>query len=89
MMGLSSPPPQTGAGDTRECRTRSHCPGSPGDPWAQYIRSGPEGARGVLNFGGWSFEVTLSRMYLANYVGLMKIVFLKNAGSLMSLVEFR
>ena len=23
-------------------------PGSPGDPWAQYIRSGPEGARGVL-----------------------------------------
>ena len=21
----------------------------PGDPWAQYIRSGPEGARGVLD----------------------------------------
>ena len=27
---------------------RPACPGSPGGPWAQYIRSGPEGAQGVL-----------------------------------------
>ena len=26
------------------------------DPLAQYIRSGPEGARGVLDFGAWSFS---------------------------------
>ena len=31
------------------------CPRSPGGPWAQYIRSGPEGARGVLRVRGWSF----------------------------------
>ena len=31
------------------------CPGSPRGPRAQYIRSGPEGRRGVLTVSGWSF----------------------------------
>ena len=31
------------------------CAPSQRDPWAQHIRSGPEGARGVLGFGALSF----------------------------------
>ena len=41
-------------------RPRVACPGVPGDPRAQYIRSGPEGARGVLKGRGWSLCMFLS-----------------------------
>ena len=39
------------------------CYRSPGKPWAQYIRSGPEGARGVLKGRGWSLSVCVLLMY--------------------------
>jgi hypothetical protein len=39
---------------TLEPEPRERLPRKPGGPWAQYIRSGPEGARGVLNSRGWS-----------------------------------
>ena len=35
---------------------------SPGGPRAQYIRSGPEGARGVLKGRGWSLCMLLSAL---------------------------
>ena len=35
------------------------CPDTRWGQWAQYIRSGPEGARGVLDGRSWSSEVTL------------------------------
>ena len=38
------------------------CPACPGGPWDQYIRSGPEGARGVLKVSGWSFCILLAEL---------------------------
>ena len=41
------------AGNPRRVAGRT----GPGGPWAQYIRSGPEGAQGVLKRGGLSSKV--------------------------------
>ena len=49
---------------------------SPGDPWAQYIRSGPEGARGVLEGRGWSLCMLLSALLffrLPSFVGCLHV----------------
>ena len=49
-------PAVTGAGGA----IQRSLPEGPGDPRAQYIRSGPEGARGVLSVLGWSLCMFLS-----------------------------
>ena len=56
--------------------TRIRCPRSPGDPWAQYIRSGPEGAQGVLGCAAVSLSActlpcTSPALYLALHLALL------------------
>ena len=63
--GIRQPEPeirQPGNGGASCSSLLSTCPGSPVGPRAKYIRSGPEGARGVLNRRGWSFCIFLSEL---------------------------
>ena len=43
-------------------RDPAPCSRRPGGPWAQYIRSGPEGARGVLDVRGLSLCMLLTHV---------------------------
>ena len=54
------------AAQTRVAGTRSRSPRSPGETLLKYIRSGPEGARGVLDGSGWSFCTLFSELSSLN-----------------------
>ena len=54
--------PETGHTKAGNRRRGRHSAPSPGGPRAQYIRSGPKGARGVLKGRGWSLCMFLSEL---------------------------
>ena len=60
--------------ESRPCKETSSgggiCSRSPGGQWAHYIRSGPEGAQGVLGYAALSLSISFSSVSLSSIFDL-------------------